>query len=79
MANLPFEVLFAKAITVLSFKPRLRIVSIMPGIETLAPDLTDNKSGFLRSPNFFDTSFSITFNSFLIWLINLEFNFFLSL
>ena len=38
----------------------------MPGIETLAPDLTDNKSGFFRSPNFFDTSFSITFNSFLI-------------
>ena len=42
----------------------------MPGIETLAPDLTDNKSGFFKSPNFFPTSFSITFNSFLIVLIN---------
>ena len=28
----------------------------MPGIETLAPDLTDNKRGFFKSPNFFDTS-----------------------
>ena len=79
LANLPFEVLFAKAITVLSFKPRLRIVSIIPGIETLAPDLTDNKSGFFKSPNFLDTSFSITFNSFLICFTIFEFNFFLSL
>ena len=51
----------------------------MPGIETLAPDLTDNKRGFFKSPNFFDTSFSIIFNSFFIKLINFEFSFFLSL
>ena len=73
------QVLFDKAITVLSFNPRLRIVSIIPGIETLAPDLTDNKRGFFKSPNFLDTSFSISLSSLLIWLINLEFNFFLSL
>ena len=34
-------------------------MSIIPGIETLAPDLTDNKRGFFKSPNFLDTSFSI--------------------
>ena len=57
---------FAKALTVLSFRPRFRIVSIMPGIDTLAPDRTDSKSGFFKSPNFLETSFSINFNSFLI-------------
>ena len=55
------------------------MVSIIPGIETLAPDLTESKRGFFRSPNFFLTSFSITFNSVLICFINFEFNFFLSL
>ena len=56
----------ANAFTVLSFKPKLRIVSIIPGIDTLAPDLTDNNKGFFKSPNFLETSFSIFFNSFLI-------------
>ena len=79
LANKTSNGRFAKAITVLSFNPKLRIVSIIPGIETLAPDLTDNKSGFFRSPNFLDTSFSIILSSFLICLINFEFNFFLSL
>ena len=31
-----------------SFRPRFRIVSIMPGIETTAPDRTDTSSGSLR-------------------------------
>src|SRR5437899_2222147 len=39
--------------TVASFKPRLRMVSIIPGIETAAPERTDTSSGFLGSPNFF--------------------------
>ena len=66
LANKTLNGRFAKAITVLSFSPKLRIVSIIPGIETLAPDLTDNKRGSFKSPNFLATSFSITFNSFLI-------------
>ena len=53
LANLPLEVFFFNAITVLSFNPKFKIVSIMPGIETLEPDLTDNRSGFVKSPNFF--------------------------
>ena len=40
------EALSTKTSTVLSFNPRLRIVSIIPGIETLAPDLTDNSNGY---------------------------------
>src|SRR5450756_3225406 len=32
--------------------PRLRIVSIMPGIETAAPERTDTSSGFCAEPNF---------------------------
>ena len=79
LANKTSNGRFAKATTVLSFNPRLRIVSIIPGIETLAPDLTDSKSGLFKSPNFFETSFSITLSSFLIRFINFEFNLFLFL
>ena len=32
--------------TVSSLRPRLRTVSIMPGIENFAPDLTETRSGF---------------------------------
>ena len=42
----------ASASTVWSFRPRLRIVSIMPGIESRAPERTETSSGFFRSPNF---------------------------
>ena len=35
------------------------MVSIMPGIESRAPERTDTSSGFLRSPNFFFVCFSI--------------------
>ena len=48
------EVFFANAFTVLSFNPRFKMVSIIPGIETLAPDLTETKSGLFKSPNFFE-------------------------
>ena len=69
MANLPFKVFFLRASTVLSFRPKFKIVSIIPGIEILAPDLTDTSNGFLRSPNFFLVFFSIFFNSASISLI----------
>ena len=35
----------------------------MPGMETLAPDLTERSKGFFKSPNFFLTPFSITLSS----------------
>jgi len=36
----------------------LRIVSIIPGIETLAPERTDTSKGFFASPNFFPAALS---------------------
>src|SRR5438093_4665109 len=39
--------------TVRSLSPRLRIVSIIPGIDTGAPERTETSSGFIGSPNFF--------------------------
>ena len=41
----------------------------MPGIETWAPDLTDNNNGLDRSPNFFLVIFSITLISLLAKLV----------
>jgi hypothetical protein len=41
----------ASATTVRSFSPRFRIVSIIPGIETGAPDRTETSNGFDVSPN----------------------------
>jgi hypothetical protein len=41
-----------------SFRPRLRIVFIMPGIETAAPERTETSSGLALSPNFLPSSFS---------------------
>lgn len=49
------------AATTSSLRPRLRIVSIIPGIEALAPERTDTRRGFLRSPNFFPLTSSIHF------------------
>ena len=51
----------------------------MPGIEILAPDLTDTSNGFLRSPNFFLVFFSIFLSSNSIFLITFLGNFFLFL
>ena len=48
----------------------------MPGIEILAPDLTDTNNGFLRSPNFFLVFFSIFLSSDSIFLITFLGNFF---
>ncbi len=43
--------LFIIPLTVLSLSPRFRTVSIMPGIDARAPDLTDTSSGLAWSPN----------------------------
>ena len=44
-----------------SLSPRLSTVSIMPGIENLAPERTETSRGFLASPNrrpiFFSSAF----------------------
>ena len=37
----------------LSFKPKFNIVSIIPGIDALAPERTDTNKGFSTSPNVF--------------------------
>ena len=49
---------FASPCTVSSFRPRLRIVSIMPGIEARAPERTETSSGCSRSPKLRPTDFS---------------------
>ena len=47
------------AATTSSFKPRFKMVSIIPGMEALAPERTDTNNGFSRSPNFFPLISSI--------------------
>ena len=44
-------VLATRPSTTLSLRPRLRMVSIIPGIEARAPERTETKSGFSTSPN----------------------------
>ena len=50
--------LCATTSTTVSFIPRLRIVSIMPGIESRAPERTETSNGRSLSPSFFPTDFS---------------------
>ncbi len=50
---------FSSPITVWSVRPRLSTVSIMPGIETRAPERTDTSSGFFASPNLRPSAFSM--------------------
>ena len=45
------RVRLARPSTVSSLRPRLRTVSIMPGIETRAPERTETSSGLAASPN----------------------------
>src|SRR5881397_442761 len=42
----------ARASTVASLRPRIRTVSIIPGIESFAPERTETSSGIAESPNF---------------------------
>ena len=50
-----------KAGIVLLVNPMFKTVSIIPGIDILAPDLTDNNSGFFMSPKPFDIVVSTVF------------------
>src|SRR3989449_4490412 len=50
-ANRSFAVR-ARASTVVSLRPRFRTVSIIPGIESLAPERTETSSGCSEAPNF---------------------------
>ena len=49
-AKRALPVVRARPSTASSFRPRLRIVSIIPGIETAAPERTDTSSGSSGSP-----------------------------
>ena len=52
--------------TVFSFSPKFKIVSIIPGIEIAAPDLTETKRGLVLEFHFFPVRFSIFAIFFLI-------------
>ena len=66
-ANLGLPVFFANPSTAISLRPRFRIVSIIPGIDALAPDLTDTNRGSSLSPNFLLLTSSSHFNAVKIW------------
>ena len=72
-AKRALPVFLAMPSTASSFRPRFRIVSIIPGIEARAPERTDSKSGFVLLPNsmpmFFSTCFMAASTSGLIILI----------
>jgi hypothetical protein len=51
-------VLVRRPSVVSSFKPRLRMVFIMPGMENLAPERTLSSSGSFASPSFLPRDFS---------------------
>jgi hypothetical protein len=51
-------VVAARPSTDSSFRPRLRTVSIIPGIENLAPERTLTSSGSFGSPIFLPMAFS---------------------
>ena len=44
--------------TTSSFNPRFNIVSIIPGIDALAPERTETNNGFSVLPNFLPVIFS---------------------
>src|SRR5438034_96516 len=53
-----FFVNFSRAARLSSLRPRLRTVSIIPGIDIAAPERTDTSNGFLGSPSFLPVDFS---------------------
>ena len=57
-ANLRLPVAAARPSTAASVSPRFRMVCIIPGIETAAPERTETRSGFSLVPKFFPDSFS---------------------
>src|SRR6266849_2088055 len=54
---------FASPFVVSSSRPRFRTVSIMPGIENLAPERTLTRSGLFGSPNFLPVFLSRVFRA----------------
>ena len=66
-ANLGFPVFAANPSTAMSFSPKFNIVSIIPGIDALAPLLTDTNNGSLLSPNFLPCISSSVFKAAKIW------------
>ena len=57
----------ASASTLWSFRPRLRIVSIMPGMENFAPERTLTSSGFSPLPSFWPCRLSSLASASSIW------------
>ena len=57
-ANRRLPVAVARPSTLASFSPRLRMVSIIPGIDSRAPLRTDTRSGSAGSPSRFPASSS---------------------
>src|SRR2546428_401494 len=53
----------ARASTVASLRPKFRTVSIIPGIESFAPERTETNSGFAGSPTFRPPPFASTADS----------------
>ena len=51
--------LVARPSTDLSLRPRLRMVSIMPGMEARAPERTETRREVAASPNFAQVSFDV--------------------
>ena len=58
-----FRSFLAIASTTSLFKPRFRIVSIIPGIDALAPERTDTSNGLAGFPNCLPVILSNSFNS----------------
>ena len=58
-ANLGLLLFFASPSTVSSFNPKFNMVSIIPGMDIAAPDLTDTNNGFSLEFHFFPVLFSI--------------------
>ena len=54
-------------VMVLSLRPILSTVSIMPGMENLAPERHDTSSGFSASPNLRPTAFSTSLRYSSAW------------
>ena len=65
-----FFVFFATISTTSSFMPRLRIVSIIPGMESRAPERTDTSRGRSWSPNLLPVDFSTLAIAAATWASN---------
>ena len=55
---------------VFDVNPTFKTVSIIPGIDVLAPDRTETNRGFSSFPNFAPIAFSVCFMAFKISVFN---------